>query len=227
MGLTERMGGFDVPVRSLHKDRAKMLQGILPVTQRHEAMIVLASGPSGAGPWPKPPKVPVIAVNGAIDGLSWAPSYWITLDPSPENQVRFQSRRAGTRYFVAVEPDHGPAARSVNHRADFTGCHKLLRQHGEGMPADPRVIHVGNSGRAGIQLALHMGAKRIAVFGVDASEGGYWHSPEMRSGNLHGLPGLLSELHGLADIRFSDHPASRVSGFPRLEASDLLRWIGA
>lgn len=225
MGVKHGIGGFDVGFRPLVQDRSKVLDSIAPVTQRHDTLIVLASGPSGAGPWPEHPGVPVIAVNGAIDGLVWDPDYWITLDPSPINQGRFQSRRQGTRYFVAVNSDHGPNAKDLNHRADFTGCHKLLRQHGRGLPGDKRIIHIGNSGRAGIQLALHMGAKRVAVFGVDATDEGYWHADGMGPDNLKGLPGLLCELAGLADIRFADSPRSRVAGFPKVPPADLLRWI--
>lgn len=220
----ERMGGFAVPIRPQRRNHAAKWDGIEPVPHRHESVIVIAAGPSGAGPWPVHPGIPVIAVNGAIDGLPWAPDYWITLDPSPVNQRRFQNRREGTYYYVAVDPDHGPQAGSRDHRADFSGCHKLLRWTGCGQPDDRRVIHTGNSGRAAIQLALHMEATRIAVFGVDATQAPYWCA-EGKPGNLNGLPGLVDELAGYADIRFADVGGSRISGFPKLPPADLLRWV--
>lgn len=213
-----------LPVRALYRNHVRALAGIRPVAHRHDTVIVLASGPSGAGPWPTHPGVPVIAVNGAIDGLSWDPDYWITLDPSPVNQARFQNRRPGTYYYVAVNEDHGPDAVDWKHRSDFSGCHKLLRRYGKSQPADKRIIHIGNSGRAALQLALHMQARRIAVFGVDCTDEGHWYAP-VRSENLRGLPDGLAQLDGLADIRFATTGSSRVHTFPKLPPARLLDWI--
>lgn len=199
-----------------------------PVAQRHERVLVLASGPSGAGPWPRHPGVPVVAVNGAIDGLAWAPDYWISLDPSPANLARLGAPRAGTRYFLAVDADHGPAARRPRMRHDFaaTGAHLLLRQHGLAMPQDPRVIHAGNSGRAGIQLALHMGARRVGVFGVDATGDDYWHAPGQRSKDLAALPDLLRHVHAPGvGIVFADCPGSRVRGQRKMAPGAVLEWL--
>jgi hypothetical protein len=204
-----------------------------PVAHAHPRVLVLASGPSGAGPWPAHPGVPVIAVNGAIDGLAWAPDYWITLDPSPANLARLTPPRAGTCHYLAVDGDYGPAARRERMRHDFDalGVHLLLRQHGMRMADDPRVIHTGNSGRAGIQLALHMvrafaPLARVGVFGVDATAHDYWHAPGQRSGDLANLPGLLRHVHAPGvEIRFADCQGSRVAGQRKAPAGEVLGWL--
>ena len=58
---------------TLNRDHRVRTDRFLPVAERHERMVVLASGPSGAGVL-EHPGVPVIAVNGAITGLSWTPA---------------------------------------------------------------------------------------------------------------------------------------------------------
>ncbi len=210
----------------VYRDRSRMMRVFAPVTERHHTVLVLASGPSGAGPWPTHPGVPVIAVNGAIDTLPWDPDYWITLDPSLVNQARFQNRRPGTKYFVAVDMDVGPDAANVNMRADFSGCQLLLRQHGRGASDNPLVIHVGNSGRAALQLALHMGASRIGVLGIDGTDEPYWHDPGGGSMNLNGLPGLVQEIERPdVEFVFGDTGSSRITSHPRAAPAAVLQWL--
>jgi len=210
--------------RTLIRDHRVLSRQFEPVSERHDRMVVLASGPSAAG-ITSHPGVPVIAVNGAITGLAWTPDYWFTLDPSPVNQERFQHPREGCKYFVAVDRDVGPEAANPNMRADFTGCHLLQRRFARGASTHPSVIHVGNSGRGAIQLAMLMGATRIAVLGVDATEDPYWYG-EGRSGNLKHLPTQCEEMvtPGV-DIRFATTGQSRIRGFPLLAPAELLAWI--
>ena len=204
-----------------------------PVGQRHARVLVLASGPSGAGPWPAHPGVPVIAVNGAIDGLAWAPDYWITLDPSPDNLARLAAMPARTYPYLAVDGDYGPAARRprMRHAFDALPVHLLLRMPGLRMPEDPRVIHAGNSGRAGIQLALHLvrgcaPQARVGIFGVDGTGDDYWHAPGQRSGDLAALPALLRTVRAPGvEIRFADCPGSRVTGQRKAPAGEVLGWL--
>lgn len=210
--------------RTLNRDHRVFGSRFPPVTERHGTMLVLASGPSGAGVQSHP-GVPVIAVNGAIAGLAWTPDYWFTLDPSPVNQERFQHRREGCKYFVAVDLDAGPEASNPNMRADFSGCHLLLRRHAPGASAHPSVIHVGNSGRGAIQLAMLMGATRIGVLGVDGTDDPYWYGGG-RPGNLKHLPSLCAQIATAGvDIRFGTTGQSRITGFPLLPPAELLAWL--
>jgi hypothetical protein len=209
---------------TINRDHRVITNGFLPVTERHERMVVLASGPSGAGVR-EHPGVPVIAVNGAITGLSWTPDYWFTLDPSPINQTRLQNRREGCKYFVAVDRDVGPKASNPNMRADFTDCHLLQRRFARGASTHPSVIHVGNSGRGAIQLAMLMGATRIAVLGVDGTDDPYWYGGG-KPGNLKHLPTQCVEMATPGvDIRFATTGQSRIHGFPLLSPAELLAWI--
>lgn len=203
-----------------------------PIVPAHARVLVLASGPSGAGPWPRHPGVPVIAVNGAIDALAWAPDYWFTLDPSPINRARYAAPRAGTRYVIAVDGDHGPDAKRPHMRQDFdaTGAHLLLRRNGLTPSHDPRVIHVGNSGRGALQLALHlvhgMADARVGVLGVDASEDDYWHAPGKRSGDLSTLPALVARVRRAGvQIVFGDAGNSRITSHRRMAPAEVVEWL--
>lgn len=208
----------------------RTLQHFAPVTQRHDRLLVLASGPSGAGPWQVHPGVPVIAVNGAIDTLAWDPDYWITLDPSPANRARFERPRAGTRYFIAVDRDWGATALRQRMRQDFaaSGAHLLLRRRGLGLPADTQVIHIGTSGSAGVQLALHMArpGARVGVLGVDATDDDYWHAPGQRSEDLTVLPEIIRRLRkpGVS-LAFGTCPGSRITGQRMMAPGDLMAWL--
>ena len=205
-----------------------------PVAHRHERVLVLASGPSAAiaAGWDAHPGVPVIAVNGAIDTLRFVPDYWFTLDPSEANRARLAQPRPGTYRYLAVDPDHGPGARRERMRHDFhaTGAHLLMRRICQNNVRDPRVIHAGNSGRGGLQLALHMvnglvGA-RVGVLGVDGTGDDYWHAPGQRSGDLTALPDMVRRirLYG-AEILFGDCPGSRIIGQRKRAPAEVMEWL--
>lgn len=197
-----------------------------PIERRHDRVIVIASGPSGAGPWPVHPGVPVIAVNGAVDGLGFAPDYWFTIDPTPINMARFRALTPATYPIIATDPDVGPDAHEQRYRQDFTGAHLLCLKRGQGMTEDRRMLGVGNSGRAAIHLAMHMGATRIGVFGVDGTDDPHWHNPELRSGNLKSLGRGCAELSRAGvEIVFADTGRSTVQGHLRAWPEDVLEWI--
>jgi hypothetical protein len=211
------------PLRRDHRGAVKRFQ---PVEERHDRILVIASGPSGAGPWDVRPGVPVIAVNGAIDGLPWDPEYWFTLDPSPVNYARITNPRHGTKYFVGVDGDYGPEAHLMKYRQDFTGCHLLWVKREERVSDDTRKITVGNSGRAAVHLAMHMGATRIGVLGVDGTSEAHWHDPAGHSGNLKALGRNLDVLHrGGVQFLFGDTGTSTVVGHPKASPQKVLDWL--
>lgn len=197
------------------------------VEPQHDRMLVLASGPSGAGPWPEHPGVPVIAVNGAIEGLNWAPDYWFTLDPSPDNMRRLSELPERTTAFMALDPDFGPEAQDIRFRQDFSRAIPLCRKRNlPGLSYDTRIINMGNSGRAAVQLAMHMGASRIAVFGVDGTDEPHWHNPDQRSGNLSHLGrGCAHLTKPGVDIVFASTGSSRVQGQTLMRPAAALDWL--
>ena len=198
-----------------------------PIEAEQDRVVVIASGPSAAGPWlDKPAGCAVIAVAGAVDGLPWAPDYWFTIDPSPINMTRFHRLAPQTKAILGVEWDVGPEAHEVKYRQDFTGAHLICLKRGVGMTEDRRVLGVGNSGRAAVHLAMHLGAKRIAVFGVDGTEDGHWHNPDLKSGNLRSLGRGCAELHrDGVEIVFASDGRSTVQGQTLATPEATLTWI--
>lgn len=213
-------------LRPLIRDHRGVINRFAPVEERHDRILVIASGPSGAGPWPEHPGVTVIAVNGAIDGFQWDPEYWFTLDPSPVNFERLSNQRAGTKYFVGVDGDYGPDAHLMKYRQDFTGCHLLWVKREEIVSNDTRKITVGNSGRAAIHLAMHMGAKRIGVLGVDGTDEAHWHNPQGRSGSLKALGKNLDVLRrDGVEFLFGTTGTNTVVGHPKAAPQKVLDWL--
>lgn len=215
-------------VPSLWVDHGEIMRRFPELTERHDRIIVVASGPSGApcGRWRKHPGVPVIAVNAAIEGLQFTPDYFVTIDPKPFRRDLWGVERPGCKRFIGCCEDYGPESHDPRYQQDFTGAHILMRKQGK-PTRDKRTLFHNNSGIAGIHLALHMEASRIAVFGVDFG-GDYWCPEHGPMAQWHGLDQLLLSFQDWgADIRFASHRASRVHGFERMPAADLLAWVQA
>lgn len=190
--------------------------------------VVVASGPSARGFRP-PAGATVIAVNGAIDWIERA-DYWFTLDPSAMNMRRMAKPRADVLYFAAV-PEGFELPWHVN---------QLLRVAGRGsepaygtpqwwmwrwsaMPGiSPHIgrIHSGNSAWGALQLAVHLGAERIALVGVDANQkerlgGG-------RPNNLSHLPLLFDSINGEAEVV---NCGAMVCRLPHKSIRDGMKWL--
>lgn len=189
-------------------------------------MIVIASGPSGAGPWPKHPGVPVVAVNGAVDGLPWAPDFWFTQHPSPENMRRLRELKPETTPIIAAEMDVGPHAKLPLYRQDFGRALILCLKRRHEDTFDRRIISYGNSGRGAIHFAMHAGATMIAVFGVDGTDDPHWHDPAGHSGNLNALgKGCAMLRREGVEIVFANSGQSTVQGQIKMRPKTVMNWI--
>lgn len=180
-----------------------------------------------------PNHVAVIAVNGAIDWLPRA-DYFFTLDPSPVNVERMRNQRRGCKYYAALPVD-GDAAK---HRGELQarGVRILRRIHGEGhgrlrtrerLPERRDEIHTGNSAWGALQLAIHMGAKRIALLGIDG-HGGYVDTSGSPR-DLSPMPGLFaSAVDALRARRIEvrcGSPESTVTCFENCGQWEALHWL--
>lgn len=191
-------------------------------------MIIVASGPSARGFTP-PDGIPIIAVNGVIEWISRA-DYWFTLDPSPDNRRRMANPREGVEYHAAVEnediPDHVNRWRRV--RGDWSGYPtikdgpgywlKRLSCH-PGLCETPGQIATGNSAYGAVGLAYHLGARRVVLIGVDASE-----KPRIEGGvsrNLSHLPALFAS--ALPTIGMVS--CGGLNSVPQMSIEDALRWL--
>lgn len=71
-------------------------------------------------------------------------------------------------HFKKLAPFKGELWTQDKPAADRYGLHWIQGKHGEGLSADPNVIHWGaNSGYQAINLAYNWGAKRIVLLGFD------------------------------------------------------------
>lgn len=172
----------------------------------------------------------VIAVNGAIDWLPRA-DYFFTLDPSAANLQRLTRQRPGVCYCAAVpkglplpagvvrylrrvcvSPEPAPA---------FTPLWWLWRWSAIcGLTDKPMTINTGNSAWGALGLAYHLGAKKVALVGVDADE-----KPRIEGGqpnNLSHLPLLFESAMGQIDIINCGNMASRL---PQHNINEGMQWL--
>jgi hypothetical protein len=198
---------------------------------------IVASGPS-AHEIALPEDVHVIAVNGAIDWIERADS-WFTLDPSPENVRRMKRPRPGVQYYAATDhtcpplPQHVRRLRRVRANApepkDRASAEWLLWRNSAalGLAPGPTSINTGNSAYGALGLAFHMRPKLIALFGVDGTTDGRCEGGS--SGDLRHLPLLFAsacpQLAAAGITVLNGSPESRVGCFPKTLREVALRWI--
>lgn len=191
--------------------------------------VIVASGPSAKGFFP-PAGVTVIAVNGAVNWLSRV-DYFFTLDPSKLNLDRMlRYTRPGVVYCYAHDRD-----------LQLDGCHYYRRDSSlpfvspeRGSPkwwanrwgskltlaCEPGVINTGNSAWGALGLALHLGASKVALVGVDASQ-----QPRIEGGasnNLSHLPLLFES--ALGQINFINCGDMR-SAVPAMSIGEGMKWL--
>lgn len=195
----------------------------------HERAVIVASGPSAAGFVP-PDGVLVIAVNGAIE---WVPraDYWFTLDPSAANRRRWCNPRTGVKYCAAVPadwpqlPPHVRRFERVCSTRRFTCEPKSPEGWLRRWQAVPRLcvksgkIHTGNSAWGALGLAYHLGARRVALVGVDATQ-----EPRAEGGepnNLSHLPLLFATAIDQIEVV----SCGRMGGVPQMTIEEGMTWL--
>lgn len=188
-----------------------------------DRLLIIASGPS-AGGLVFPDVLPVMAVNGAIDGLKRA-DYWFTLDPSQGNRARMEKPKQGTTYLCAAGPQQ--ALNVKGSQIIF-----LRRLPGRGISEKPDSVMTGNSAFGALQVAVLLGAKKIGLVGVDATKDEYWHGPG-RSKSLEQLPAMMScalpqLMRKGIEVRLgSVYDKPRVTCFRAMSPPDLVEWLCA
>ena len=211
------------------------------VEERVDRVIVMANGPSllEADPYLLAhSSAPIIAVNGAVRAPFPIHAFF-TLDPDRIVRPLMRDKPGGVRnWYAAVPSDYGsPAARMLDHREPpEAGMIWLRRISGgaypggwvPGLSEDPECIHTGNSAWGALQLAVHMGAKRILLLGVDGTHSGYAFGPGAPRDLLlmRWIFGTaVMQLHKMGILVKTGNPRSRVDAFERVEANEGLKWI--
>lgn len=213
------------------------------VDERADRVLIVACGPSAAAVPAEQFRqaaaagVYVLAVNGSV---AWLPLEhgWMTVDPSPANRRIMAGRWPGVTYYAAVPDDYGtPRAGVAFHRPPAErGIVYLRRVAGVGrwkqMPTlseDPRRIHTGNSAWGALGVAYLMGARRIGILGLDATDEPYAFSGSRPKYDFRHLPALfesaLPQLRARGVRVLNGSPGSRVGAFDRSPASAMMRWI--
>lgn len=207
-----------------------------------ERVVIIASGPSlRRADLTVPDHVTTIAVNGALPHVR--ADFWFTLDTSKENRalMRTAVTRTETVFYAAVRDNFGDPETTPRHlRAKpeervrylqkFTGdgAKGSLR----GLSEDPSGIHAGNSAYGALGLAYLMGAKRIALLGVDgAARSGYAWNEVRQPRDLQHLPWLFStaaeQLRARGVRVVVGSPRSSVKCWPRMKPEEAIAWASS
>ncbi|NNU62435.1 hypothetical protein [Ochrobactrum soli] len=188
--------------------------------------IIVASGPSARGFVP-PDDIPVIAVNGAIEWLPRA-DHFFTLDWSSVNLRRLRERRISVQYHAAFPQDQWTRDRDIRfyHRGEASGPMPTPERSPQwwlwrlsaklGLSEDPDIINTGNSAYGALGLAYHLGARDVALVGVDASS-----APRVEGGCSRYL-GHLPMLFASALSQMNVVSCGQMGGVPQMNFKDWL-----
>ena len=208
-----------------------------------ERVLIVATGPSARGiklaeieRLADGDRVHVIAVNRAI--LYLRPNAWFTLDPDALVRPIMEGRKLeGVAYYAAVPIDYGlPSSCKREHRFGVQeGITYLQRVIGPppnfwqgGLSVQRGRIHTGNSAYGALQIAFLMGAKKIGLLGVDATEDGYAHHMG-RPRDLGLLPWQMRTATpqlSQAGVRvINGSPNSRVACFEKSTPEACIEWV--
>lgn len=207
-----------------------------------ERVAIIATGPSAERldqtllPQAAAKGVHIIAVNGAIDWLVTAHS-WFTVDPGPYNRPRMANQRSGVRYFAAIPDDYGCIYADVYlHRAPPENNVTWLRRMSERtiipgaiLSNSPDTIRSGNSAFGALNMAYLMGAKKVALIGVDGTRARYAFTPGRPIKRLTHLPRLFRLAKAQLDAQEIEvrngSPLSIVTSFKRCRPNEAIEWV--
>lgn len=195
--------------------------------------LVVCSGPSAAGiDWQAIPEhVPIVAVNTTITSLPRA-EYWLSCDPPTIEWIRPDMLPHGCQVVATKTAAEVPGAWCVPVAAVPDQCVFAFR----GFDWDGALPGI-DSGFAAINLAAVLGARRIAVVGLDGGGQGpadYWHPrPAIHAIRIpdDGRPSHLAaplaaeqcRERGI-EVRLGS-PDSRVTAWPRCTPAEAIDWV--
>jgi SAM-dependent methyltransferase len=208
-----------------------------------ERVLIVAGGPSlrrfdfsTLAELPAFPEVAVLCVNRSI---LFTPrcDVWFTLDPDEKVQPLMRERRQGSRYFAAILDDFGtPHAKNRKHRVsapEGITYVRLIMGNGrwcarEGLSELPGAVHTGNSAYGALGLAYLMGARKIALLGVDGITGPHFYEGDPARDLSH-LPPLfattLPQLQAKGIEVVNGSLESAVTCFSRDTPENAVRWL--
>lgn len=205
------------------------------VRHRERKVAIVASGSSLTGvDLSRLDGVPVIAVNRAV--LHCPADYWVTIDPDRKNYALMSHPAPGVRYYCGVPETYGVGGSRDHHVPLLPHVRYLRRVTEPGLATCRSTLHSGNSGYAALGLAYHLGARWIALLGIDGTQDRYFYpptgSPQLwpRMSLAH-MPDLfrsaVGQLLGSGIMVLNGSPSSRVKCFPRCTPEEAIEWIRA
>jgi len=196
---------------------------------RRRSIAIVADGPSAAMliTITLPQEIYCIGINHASIWLPRCDAYMTACADHRQRWV-MNNQRQGVRYFAAVSMEYGSRIAKEPGKSPREKNVTFFREFSGSMSDDPRYCSVGiegyprNSVYAGLNLALHLKAERVAIFGLDCSarprvSGGI-------AGDMKHLPALFERYDGSAKV-INASPGSPVSAFPICSPSEAIAWL--
>jgi hypothetical protein len=200
------------------------------VTEKQDRVLIVASGPSAKAIDWRSQKFPeglcVMSVNATLRHLPCA-THWFTLDLTPLNKEQmWEQRMRPVKFYAGAFEDYVRTEAWVTFLRRRTG--NGPRNVCFGLSEDPEWISTGNSAYGALGLAYLMGAKKVALIGVDGTKR-YWYStaggPQdlsiMRDLFASAVPQLKAK--GIEVVNGSLE--SIVDCFDRCPPLEAIRWI--
>ena len=197
-------------------------------------MIVIGSGPSAENYYP-PDCVKTICVNQAIK--YHRADYWFSLDWSKSNIEIVRNRRwyPSTEFYCAEPLGCNYFGDDIIRleRISYRGVEPAEKDSPDwwiwrwsavlGIPGDSRIIHSGNSAWGAIQLAYHLGARRVVLVGVDGTQDA---KPDgTRPNRLDHLDKLIRSGLDKIEIRRLASAAQSTLTLETIDAGDVATWL--
>lgn len=210
------------------------------VTARADKVLIVATGPSMAR-FPveliNPLEgVHVIAVKSAIEYLP--AQTWVSADLNQKCYQLLKRRRHGCEYIAIVPYDYGTEkARVGYHRVtpptEITYIRRRVIRYSppedQRLSEEPGILCTGNSAFGALGVAYLMGAKKIAMIGVDATRDGYGLGPGRPFSSLEHVPSLFANVKGQLDSSgvevVNGSQISKVKCFRQCTPEDAVAWI--
>ncbi|MCA3239878.1 MAG: glycosyltransferase [Rubrivivax sp.] len=191
---------------------------------RHAGETVLVAGcGESLALLPAKPSCTVIGVNDV--GRAWHPDYLVVVNPAsqfaPGRWAAVQATQARAVFTQLAEPGLPAAVPVVRFR--------LGQRAGTNDPGPDALHYTRNSPYVAVQLALHLGARRIGLIGVDFTDRHFFADtgPHALARRLPQIDAEYAALHdacaarGVTLVNLS--PVSRLQALPKWRWEDFMR----
>lgn len=208
---------------------------IKPVKQRHDKIIIVASGSSLKGfdlsLLEQLKDIKTISVNGAY--WYFKPDYFCSIDPTTQAMVDILKHKSNCYKYIGFKEPVGNChylKRFLNNSKDKATKDNCL------LCEDKREIQSHNSAYAAFNLAYHMEPKKVLLLGIDADNSPHFYDDISYPVGSKGWDISISKIPTLFEIALpqiekrgievlNGSLQSRVECFPKVSIEEGLKWI--